>query len=316
MTAFGQQAMPVTADSDSAKPEPAVPEQVSLYLADISDHVLRQTIEREGSRVLSEFNAAIRAGRAPVLSGVNWRLAENVSKLWDTAPMYVPDAKVILTLAERTDGSYEVRGIPLMLRSETDELYEDGILFFTQKGAPSDFRIALPLHQYGSLMRQGTDAVDKERRQEIIAFTEELRTAYNRKDISFIRDVFNDQALIIVGNVVQSTDESSPYEKQVEYLRFGKQEYLERLERVFRNNTFIDVTFEKISIVKHNKYPDVYGVNLTQYYTSSTYSDEGYLFLLVDFKNPDQPMIHVRVWQPLQQTPESTVFEMGDIELF
>lgn len=300
----------------SADAADALPEQITLYLADFTDNELRLAIEREGSRVLSEFNAAVLGGRAPVLGGGIERLNENVSRLWDTAPMYVPDPSVILTLNELTDGSFEVRGIPLMLRSGEGEVYEEGILFFTQEGVPSDFRIALPLHQYSKLMQQGTDAVDKERRQEIIAFTEELRTAYNRKDIDFIRDVFSDQALIIVGNVVQSTDESSPYEQQVEYLRFGKQEYVERLERVFRNNSFIDVTFEKITILKHNKYPDVYGVNMDQYYKSSTYEDEGYLFLLVDFKDPEQPMIHVRVWQPLQQTPESTLFTMGDIVLF
>jgi len=295
------------ASEPSADATDALPEQITLYLADFTDNELRLAIEREGSRVLSEFNAAVLGGRAPVLGGGIERLNENVSRLWDTAPMYVPDPSVILTLNELTDGSFEVRGIPLMLRSGEGEVYEEGILFFTQEGTPSDFRIALPLHQYSKLMQQGTDAVDKERRQEIIAFTEELRTAYNRKDIDFIRDVFSDQALIIVGNVVQSTDESSPYEKQVEYLRFGKQEYVERLERVFRNNSFIDVTFEKITILKHNKYPDVYGVNMDQYYKSSTYEDEGYLFLLVDFKDPEQPMIHVRVWQPLQQTPESTL---------
>lgn len=311
-TAKAQQTQPA-----AATPEEDVPEQITLFIIDLLDHELRLGIEREGSRVLSEFNAAVLGGRAPVLDGEIDRLNENVSRLWDMAPMYVPDQQLTLSLNEFTDGSFEVRGIPLMLQSGEGEVYEEGILFFTKEGVPSDFRIALPLHQYSKLMQEGTDVVDRERRQEIIAFTEELRTAYNRKDIEFIRNVFSDQALIIVGNVVQSTNESSPYEKQVEYLRFSKQEYVDRLEdRVFRNNAFIDVTFEKIDIRKHNKYPNVYGVSMEQYYKSSTYEDEGYLFLLVDFKNPEQPMIHVRVWQPLLHTPESTLFTMGDLQIF
>jgi len=36
---------------------------------------------------------------------------------------------------------------------------------------------------------------------------------------------------------------------------------------------------------------------MRQNYESTTYSDEGYLFLLVDF-NHSQPQIYVTAWQP------------------
>ena len=36
---------------------------------------------------------------------------------------------------------------------------------------------------------------------------------------------------------------------------------------------------------------------MQQNYFSSTYKDEGYLFLLIDFRG-EQPLIHVRNWQP------------------
>ncbi len=41
----------------------------------------------------------------------------------------------------------------------------------------------------------------------------------------------------------------------------------------------------------------VYGVEMRQSYNSTTYSDEGYLFLLIDFSERD-PLIYVRAWQP------------------
>jgi len=36
---------------------------------------------------------------------------------------------------------------------------------------------------------------------------------------------------------------------------------------------------------------------MRQNYTSTTYADEGYLFLLIDFGEVD-PLIYVRAWQP------------------
>jgi len=43
---------------------------------------------------------------------------------------------------------------------------------------------------------------------------------------------------------------------------------------------------------------DVYGINIKQNYYSSTYADQGYLFLMVDLKDNNRPKIYVRAWQP------------------
>jgi hypothetical protein len=52
----------------------------------------------------------------------------------------------------------------------------------------------------------------------------------------------------------------------------------------------------------------IYGVTLRQQYKSDRYYDDGYLFLLWDFRNKSMPLIHVRTWQPA-----STVGGSGDI---
>ena len=39
-------------------------------------------------------------------------------------------------------------------------------------------------------------------------------------------------------------------------------------------------------------------MSLRQRYKSDRYADDGYLFLLWDFRNPSMPLIHVRTWQP------------------
>jgi hypothetical protein len=43
---------------------------------------------------------------------------------------------------------------------------------------------------------------------------------------------------------------------------------------------------------------DIFGVRLLQEYHSATYGDVGYLFLMVDLREVQRPVIHVRAWQP------------------
>ena len=62
--------------------------------------------------------------------------------------------------------------------------------------------------------------------------------------------------------------------------------------------TYIRVQFSDISVSKHPTIDGYYGVMLRQGYESSNYSDEGYLFMLWDFRDEANPQIHVRTWQP------------------
>ena len=56
--------------------------------------------------------------------------------------------------------------------------------------------------------------------------------------------------------------------------------------------------FKEIRVRRHKKIPEVYGITLRQDWRTPHYHDEGYLFLLIDFRQIDQPLIRVRTWQP------------------
>ena len=44
------------------------------------------------------------------------------------------------------------------------------------------------------------------------------------------------------------------------------------------------------------------------------YSDEGYLFLVWDFSDEENPKIHVRTWQPLESvSDESQIMNLNSI---
>lgn len=305
------------AQTDSVE-EP--PTEVEVYVADFAEREIRKNIEHSAGKLLSAINVAYLEGQTPELTDEVFEeeIQESVISLWESHAFFFPDARIIESISLRTNGNFEMRGIAMYLapNEEEEPVYEEAVLQFDPQGNIKGLRIGLAEHRYQELMRQAQDDVDDANRRQILDFVESFRTAYNKKDIEFIENVFSDQALIIVGRVVESTGEESPYEKQVEYLQYNKSEYIDRLASVFEANAWIDVGFEEISIFRHPRHTDMYGVSLTQYYNSEIYSDVGFLFLLIDFRDPQEPMIHVRTWQPKNDTPEGEFFSIGDMEIF
>ena len=159
---------------------------------------------------------------------------------------------------------------------------------------------------------------DAARRRQILNYCEHLRTAYTTKDIDFLRQVFSDDALIIVGNVVKVAKESGRVsaDSRVCYALHTKRDYLARLSKVFALNRQIEVRFSDFHIMRHPTKDGIYGVSLRQRYSSDRYSDDGYLFLLWDFSNPSMPLIHVRTWQPSATVEGSDgVVDISDFNL-
>ena len=169
-----------------------------------------------------------------------------------------------------------------------------------------------PFYQEAAKILQGkVSEQDGKRRHQILNYCEHFRTAYTTKDIDFLRQVFSDKALIIVGNVVKATTGDGKVHadnQAVTYAIHSKRDYINRLSRVFAANQKIDVKFSGFRIMRHPTMDGIYGVTLRQQYKSDRYSDDGYLFLLWDFRNPSMPLIHVRTWQPA-----SSVQGSGDV---
>ena len=139
---------------------------------------------------------------------------------------------------------------------------------------------------------------DLENRQIILDYVEQFRTAYNEKNIEFIKQVFSDYALIITGTVIKQEKDGIRLPDKIKYNVKSKDEYIKSLKFVFGKNSYIHVVFDDIEVVGHPSLPNYYGVTLHQSYRSSTYSDEGYVFLLWKFPENGDPEIHVRTWQP------------------
>jgi len=130
--------------------------------------------------------------------------------------------------------------------------------------------------------------------------------AYLTRDLNTIDLMFAEDALILVGRRIKQQKKLSKdflsYKRfrgqpKYEMIRLSKQQYINRLNRVFRSQEDIFLNFGSFDIFKKHNAPKIYGVEMRQSYASTTYADEGYLFLLIDFNGRD-PLIYIRAWQP------------------
>ena len=157
-------------------------------------------------------------------------------------------------------------------------------------------------------------------RQLVMDFLENYKTAYCLKEFEYISSIFDENATIVVGSVAKRTTQPgipesrlrSFTEEEVTYRRYNKQQYLESLKRTFERNQLVNIKFTQNDVMKLEKElpRQVFQIQIGQEYNSSTYADQGYLFLLVDMTDKSQPLIRIRGWQP-KPDPEFGLFTAG-----
>ena len=153
----------------------------------------------------------------------------------------------------------------------------------------------------------------------LMQFMENYKTAFALKRLEFLRTIFDEKAVIIVGNEVQRTnippmelDRNSKRfsQKSIQYIRYNKEQYLNKLERSFRQKDFINIHFANNDVKKLGN-EDIYAIQIAQDYYSDNYSDKGYLMLIIDLTKPERPLIKVRTWQP-DKDPDFGFYGPGD----
>ena len=296
----------------------------------VKDENLQSKIDLAVSNLLTAFNEAQGRMEVPTIpeAQVTPEVEQIIMKLWEDCPFRCADTEVVEACTKSANGEFQVRNIPLIMmpRDPADaswKKYQEGVFTFNKNGVVTNFHLAINADLYIKVMRS-TDVVDDiVQRELILEYVERFRNAYNLKDLPFLQQVFSDDALIITGKVIKTVKSDinrlNSNNKKIVYSRQSKKEYLTKLERIFKQNKHINVNFDDIKMVKHPAKANFYGVTLKQEYSSSIYSDVGYLFLLWDFTNPDAPQIHVRTWQPDKidniALPEDEIFNVDDFDL-
>ena len=280
--------------------------QTIVDLEGIEQSSLKTKIEKNTAILLDRINSAYKAnadeidfnGIAATDEGVI-----NTGLLWSTSPFMIQEVEIYEKLLRRTDAhnnlkGYEIRNIRMYFKkAEEGHRNKQGVISFDKNGNINDFYISVGYKLYSDVMVKGKSVKDLRQRQIILDFVENFRTAYNRKDLDFIGSVFSDDALIIVGKTVKlkSVDNNNSDTKTI-YTVKGKKEYMANLKNAFNHNEYINIEFEDIKVVRHYKFQNMYGVTVKQKWHSTHYDDKGYVFLLIDLRDIDKPIIHVRTW--------------------
>lgn len=191
------------------------------------------------------------------------------------------------------------RNIPMVFSFPRNdrEFVENVVFTFDEDGKISDVSFALARKSAEDIASHTN--WPEEARIILMNFLESYKTAYALKRLDYISSILDEDALIITGRVLKPAGKVNEFGagKYVSFTKQSKSEYIKRLANVFRSQEFINIQFTDCDVTKLGKAPGLYGIRLRQEYFSSSYSDTGYLFILVDLHNPDTPVIHVRTWQ-------------------
>lgn len=210
------------------------------------------------------------------------------------------------------------RSIPMKFtfRNNHRSFVEDLTLTFDSDNKIESLAFGLDKAAKDDIFNKAVGKWDDKVRMIIATFLENYKTAFALKRLDYIESIFDDNAVIITGSYVKKAvpnAENNRYlnHKDVKYNKQDKSTYLKNLERSFNSNQFINVRFADNDVSKMGEGGQLFGIQIRQDYYSSTYSDTGYLFLMVDMNEPKTPIIKVRTWQPERDPNVNSQFEKG-----
>lgn len=291
----------------------------------IDNETVKQRIEQNLSTMLTEINSAQSENRNLDFASlkVNSTVQKSMAMLWENSPFLCTD-ELIAENCITTGTGYQIRNIPLMMRPTgerefNEDEYQEAVVSFDRQGNVESFYLSISMNLYMNVIKSNLELTDLRRRQLILDYVEQFRTAYNQKDLPFLKQVFSDDALIITGKVITQRHAEGFTSQKIKYNKQSKKEYLQKLGEVFKVVKYIKVTFDDIEVKRHPVNPNYYGVTLHQGYTTNRYHDDGYVFLLWDFTDESAPQIYVRTWQPdrinNKELPKEDIFTLSDFDI-
>lgn len=298
----------------------------------ISNTMLKRKMEHNAAQLLTAINRACTQGSDFInytnCRGVPTDVQTSIGILWKNAAHF-HTAKTTISepclqiRRNNTIRGYQLRNIEMMMdpvgNQYQDDLVQEFCINFDARGNITDFKQTIETHQYKKLMENGEVLEDLDRRYQITDFCEQLKTAYNKKDIDFMKMIFSDDALIITGKKIDRIKRNNEVSlPNYEYKVQTKEQYINGLTNVFKNAQYINVKFEDYEIVRHPTKDNYYAVYLKQTWYSknwkNSYADEGFVTLIWDFRDEENPRINVRTWMPID-TPENARFDIRTMDL-
>ncbi len=215
-----------------------------------------------------------------------------------------------------------VRSVPMSFSfPRNDTKFIENVVFTFEEGYENKIdalSFALSDIAISDIMKKPEKFASKDEKYQLLQFMEFYKTAYCLKQLDYIESIFADNALIIVGKILKKGKNiGEMYDRigndKVKYIKMNKTTYVSHLKKVFSSNEFVNIHFEENLIKKVNG-KKIYGIQIKQNYYSQNYSDEGFLFLMMDLNDPSKPKIYVRSWQP-EKNDDGSVIGLEDFRL-
>lgn len=197
------------------------------------------------------------------------------------------------------------KGIPVSIKNGRHISNETIVFRFNSEGLIKSVAYALSQRAEDDIFREADWNIES--RYSLLTFMEDYQTAFALRRLDLFRQIYSDEAFIITGQFINPA-KSRMVEgnfldlgPEILYRTFDKDSYLQKLECDFRNKSFIQISFEDTWISKVDDGGlldnEVIWIELKQHYTSSNYSDKGFLALQINLR-PSGSQINVRTWTP------------------
>lgn len=240
-----------------------------------------------------------------------------------------------ITVTKTKDRGYNIqksnnfiigKSIPVQIQYGRRHSVNEEIIFrFNEEGLVQSVAYALSKHAEDEIFRQ--NSWDMDARFAIKQFMEDYQTAFALKRLDYINSIFSDSAIIITGkrsNAPKRIHKGADgnflinLSDDYQFTRHTKDSYMQALKSDFSKKKFIKITFEENEIFSPSgvteDYDNIYWIQLKQFYNSDLYSDIGFLALMIDMRDKENPVIKVRTWNPEKIPVDDLVksYHIGD----
>lgn len=313
----------------------AIAQAVSVKLASKYEveSALRKNIEQNLSQVLNEVNHAY-AAKSPIdieRLPMDKYAQKQLSQIWLNVKFYC-DEPVLNCYLWNLGDIYMVRQISVMINTGygSEKRIESLAFEFNKRGLITAVRFSAA-NLGEDVLAESASLQELKRNAIMVQYCDRYLSAFYTKDISFFNQIFGEDALVIVGKEVRAFKSlfAKRFHPQMEYKDSFRKEYLKNLKTCFNRSGYVSAHFENIvlddgdevSLISQSIVnPNFYGVRFhTKWESNSGYFDSGYTMLLWDFTNDDEPIVHVRTWQPDliygQRLRSTEIFSINDFGL-
>lgn len=274
---------------------------------------LQKSIEKQAAKLLTMLNERETAN-SPYLNFNGIDITDEartiISDIWQynhirTLQMDPEVGAYIQGKVLRTPyNEYEVRDIPMLFRpveAPDSANREEIAIQFNASGSIVGLSVTPGTQQFTQMLEDMAQVSDQYQRTKVIYWMDQLCTAYNRRDIAWFQQFFSEDVIVITGcrRTAKGSNSDGGVRLQGEWYDYNvqnKQQYLGKLQKIFKNNRSINIRFgDDFEISGYPSGQRYYAVEVTQYWNTTSYSDVGRLFVIWDFGMSD-PQILMRAW--------------------